>query len=589
MIELENVSHRVETAPGREVDALHQVSLRIGEGEYIALMGANGSGKSTLARHLNALLLPTSGCVRVDGIETTDHVRLWDVRQRVGLVFQNPDHQMVAPVVEEEVAFGPENLGLPVDEIRARIDEALAAVDMLAFRRHNPGNLSGGQRQRIAIASILAMRPRYLILDEPTAMLDARGRAEVLGILRRLHQERGMTVVLVTHAIAEATQASRVVVMKGGQIAADGSLAQVAADPQEVRRLGLPFPPMVAVLGAFIDAGFPLPSPLPLDPAEAASVIVASATKNGLVPLAASSASSSAQATPPSEAAVEVEVDGVWFRYLRGTPFESLALKGVSARFAQGERVAIMGGTGSGKSTLLQHLNGLLRPDEGRVVVGGHDVSRPRADLISVRRHVGLMFQFPEHQLFEESVMSDVGYGPRNLGLPAHEVDARVRRALEAVGLDPAEYGERSPLALSGGEMRRVALAGVLAVEPRVLVMDEPMAGLDAEGQDRLVEVLAALHARGTATVVVTHDLERVAELSDRLILMEDGRITHDGSLEAAMALGECAGADLRTPPACTQLAHALVALGIPVNPFAVRPRSLAQEVTAALMNQGRA
>lgn len=589
MIELLNVSHRVETAPGREMDALHEVSLRIGEGEYVALMGANGSGKSTLTRHLNALLLPTSGRVSVDGIDTTDHARLWDVRQRVGLVFQNPDHQMVAPVVEEEVAFGPENLGLPVAEIRARVDEALAAVDMLAFRRHNPGKLSGGQRQRIAIASILAMRPRYLILDEPTAMLDGHGRAEVLAILRRLHQELGMTVVLVTHAMAEATEADRVVVMKSGRVAADGPLAQVAADPQEVRRLGLPFPPMVAVLQAFIDAGFGLPSPLPLDPAGAASAIVASAAAPHFGEADFATAVPTALCAPPDHGATEVSVEGVWFRYLRGTPFESLALKGVSARLSQGERVAIMGGTGSGKSTLLQHLNGLLRPDEGRVVVGSHDLSKPHADLTAVRRSVGLMFQFPEHQLFEESVTSDVGYGPRNLGLPPDEVDARVRRALEAVGLDPSEYGDRNPLALSGGEMRRVALAGVLALEPRILVMDEPMAGLDAEGQDRLVDVLASLHARGTATVVVTHDVERVADLSDRLILMDDGHITHDGSLEAAMALGEAAGADLATPPACTQLARALVALGVPVDPCAVRPRVLAQEVMAALMNQGRA
>lgn len=585
MIELVNVSHRVETVPGRVVDALSEVSLRIGEGEYIALMGANGSGKSTLARHLNALLLPSSGRVRVDGIDTTDHAHLWDLRQRVGVVFQNPDHQMVATVVEEEVAFGPENLGLPVEEIRARIDEALSAVGMLAYRRHNPGNLSGGQRQRVAIASILAMRPRYLVLDEPTAMLDARGRSEVLEILRRLHQEQGLTVVLVTHAMGEAAQAGRVVVLKEGRVAADGPLAQVATDPRENRRLGLPCPPMVAVLQEFIDAGFPLRSPLPLEPCAAARAIV----ECGAGVTVSAPASTSEGIGASADAAPEVSVEDIWFRYLPGTPFESLALKGVSVRIEAGERVAIMGGTGSGKSTLLQHLNGLLRPDKGRVLVDGHDLSQARADLIAVRRRVGLMFQFPEHQLFEESVTRDVGYGPRNLGLLPEEVSARVRRALETVGLDPSEYGDRNPLALSGGEMRRVALAGLLAMEPRVLVMDEPMAGLDADGQERLVAILASLHARGTATIVVTHDVERVADLSDRLMLMEDGRVTHDGTFETAIALGSEAGADLLIPPACTQLARALVACGVLVDPCAVRPCSLAQEVAAALMNQGRA
>ena len=595
MIELENVCHRLETLPGREVDVLHDVSLRIVEGEYIALMGANGSGKSTLARHLNALLLPTRGSVRVDGIDTRDHARLWDIRQRVGLVFQNPDHQMVAPVVEEEVAFGPENLGLPIDEIRARVEDALGAVDMLAFRRHNPGNLSGGQKQRIAIASMLAMRPRCLVLDEPTAMLDARGRCEVLSILRRLHREQAMTVVLVTHSMEEAAESERVLVLQGGRVAADGPLSQVAADPQAVRRLGLPFPPMVAVLKVFIEAGFPLASPFPLEPDDAARALVESFKAaprrfaTGSPEAAVVSRCLHHERPLVTGGEVEVMVDDVWFRYLRGTPFESLALQGVSASFRRGERVAVVGGTGSGKSSLLQHLNGLLRPDQGRVLVGEHDLSERRPNLMEVRRRVGLMFQFPEHQLFEETVVADVGYGPRNLGMGPDEVDLRVRQALERVGLPLSEYGERSPLALSGGEMRRVAMAGVLAMEPRVLVMDEPMAGLDAAGQDLLVGILSSLHARGTTTVVVTHDLERVADVSDRTLVMEGGRIVHDGPLEGAMTGDGATSADLVTPPACTRLARALCTLGLSVDPSAVRPRVLAQEVGKALMNQGQA
>lgn len=578
MIELENVIHRVEVLPGREIEALAGVTLTIGSGEYVALMGANGSGKSTLARHLNGLLLPSSGRVRVEGFDTADHSRLWEIRERVGLVFQNPDHQMVAPVVEEEIAFGPENLGLPVAEIRSRIDEALRAVDMEGYRGHNPGHLSGGQRQRIAIASVLAMRPRCIVLDEPTAMLDACGRREVLAVLRRLHQERGVAVVLVTHEMVEAAEASRLIVMQHGRIAADGPFAQTVGEPSDLVRLGLGLPAMVRVLHSFQQAGIPLPTPLPLAPAEAARAVVSAVRGAAPLPSGVEETDSASIGEP------QVTLEHVSFRYMRGTPFETLALRDVSTQLCAGERVALVGSTGSGKSTLLAHLNGLLRPDAGRVCVGDEDLSSRRVDLRAVRQRVGMVFQRPEHQLFEETVEADVAYGPRNLGVSEAETAQRVRAALERVGLDPDAYSERSPLALSGGEMRRVALAGVLAMQPRVMVMDEPLAGLDAEGQDRLLGILATLHAEGVTTVVVTHDLERLSEVASRVIVMSDGRIASDGPLEAA--LGRGGGADLIEPPACTRLARALVEMGVGVDAAATRSDRLAQEVVRVLMNQ---
>lgn len=227
---------------GQDIPVLRDVSLSINKGEFLAVLGHNGSGKSTIAKHLNAILTPVSGRVLVEGIDTSDPSRLYDIRQRVGMVFQNPDNQMVANIVEEDVAFAPENLGVPPQEIRQRVDAALAAVNMTAFRRHAPHMLSGGQKQRVAIAGVLAMQPDILVLDEPTAMLDPSGRAEILSTIKKLNQSLGMTVVLITHYMDEAVQADRVVVIDQGEIKMQGTPKQIFPQVQELKKLGLDTP-----------------------------------------------------------------------------------------------------------------------------------------------------------------------------------------------------------------------------------------------------------------------------------------------------------------------------------------------------------
>jgi energy-coupling factor transport system ATP-binding protein len=576
MIEFDDVSFHIEAASGREIRALDHVSLRIDEGEYVALMGANGSGKSTLVRHMNALLLPTSGRVRVAGRDTADPACLWEVRQRVGVVFQNPDHQMVAPVVEEEVAFGPENLGVAPAEIRVRIDEALRAVRMESWRLHNPGNLSGGQKQRIAIASILAMRPRVMVLDEPTAMLDAEGRREVLAILRRLRHDHGISVVHVTHSAEEAAEADRVVVMERGRVAASGALQALAADDGRWRAFGVRAPAVREAIRPLLDRGLRLDRALPLDPDHAAPLVAAAL--RAWHPPDRTVAGKEVERSRAGR--VSVEVKNLWHRYMAGTPFETLALRGVSTALRGGERLAIMGGTGSGKSTLIQHFNGLLRPTEGEVTVDGRVLFRPPTDLREVRRQVGLVFQFPEHQLFEETLARDVAYGPRNLGLAEEEVGERVRDALALVGLDVETFGDRSPLAMSGGEKRRAALAGVLAMRPSVLVLDEPTAGLDADGEGRVLDIIATLQEGGTATAVVTHDPDLMPRVADRLLLLDEGRVAVDGPLKEALPA-------LAVLPAVSRLARGLRALGFDVEASDARPDTLAQEVIQAMMKQG--
>nr|PZN44683.1 MAG: energy-coupling factor transporter ATPase [Bacillota bacterium] len=255
-----DVTYRYPGPPGGEpVLALDRVGFRVYRGEFVAVLGRNGSGKSTLARLLNALLLPQEGEVRVDGLDTRDPANLWAIRDRVGMVFQNPDNQIVAAVVEEDVAFGPENQGLPPEEIRRRVEEALAAVGLTALRDRPPHLLSGGQKQRLAIAGALALRPACLVLDEPTAMLDPRGRAEVMATVTRLREEAGVAVVLITHFMDEAARADRVVVMDRGRVVLEGSPREIFAQADRLRALHLDLPPVVALAAELRAAGVPVP------------------------------------------------------------------------------------------------------------------------------------------------------------------------------------------------------------------------------------------------------------------------------------------------------------------------------------------
>ena len=259
ILKTENLTFRYTTEEGAAPTVLDGVTLSIKPGEFVAVLGHNGSGKSTLAKHFNAILLPSGGRVYVDGLDTCGEDKLLDIRRQVGMVFQNPDNQIVASVVEEDVAFGPENLGVPSAEIRERVDRALAAVGMADYARHAPHLLSGGQKQRVAIAGVLAMRPRCIVLDEPTAMLDPVGRREVLDTIRYLNREQGITVVLITHHMDEAAQAGRVVVMHDGHIVADDSPALVFQNVDGLRSLGLEVPEPVALLYELRQAGVDVP------------------------------------------------------------------------------------------------------------------------------------------------------------------------------------------------------------------------------------------------------------------------------------------------------------------------------------------
>ena len=541
--------------------ALAGVSAHVDAGEFVCILGGNGSGKSTLAKHLNALLLPDQGTVTVDGMSTADAECTYLIRQTAGMVFQNPDDQLVSTLVEDDVAFGPENLGIQLPELRERVTRALADVGLAGFERKETHALSGGQKQRVAIAGVLAMNPRILILDEASAMLDPRGRAGLMRVCRELH-ERGFTIVMITHFMEEAAQADRVIVLEAGKVVCDGSPAQVLLQEDLLRRLNLDVPFATHLSHALRTAGVAV-APTVDDDALAAEILslakdsllvgAASAAGQGVPGNAGDAVDGAAGETTDDTAAdcadAVIRFENVSFTYdpseakrkrkrapaqrqadWGNSPDSIWALSDVSFAVKPGEFLGIAGHTGSGKSTLVQHMNGILKPTRGRVMVRGLDMADKRSEA-ELRGTVGVVFQYPEHQLFAETVYKDVAFGPRNLGLPDDEVDERVHRALSRVGLDFDAVSQKSPFELSGGQQRRVAFAGILAMEPSVLVLDEPAAGLDPAGRRSFLQLIARLHKQeGLTVVMVSHNMDDLAAMCDRVLIMNEGCLQSAGA-----------------------------------------------------------
>lgn len=561
---MENVTYTYPAGTGKP--ALTEVNLTVRPGEYVAIVGANGSGKSTLARHLNALLLPDTGKVWVNGWNTRDRAHVRDIRRTVGMVFQVPDNQIVATVVEDDVAFGPENLGVPDEELPSRVAEALAAVGLTEHAHRASHLLSAGQKQRLAIAAALAMRPLCLVLDEATAMLDPAGKADLLGIVRRLH-DAGTTIIAVTHSMSEAAEADRIVVLAEGHIVADGTPAQIFADPEMLLAYGLE-PPPVARLSHLLAQHWPdFPTGI-LDPETFADAVgqFLGGAKTGPETSRRAHGGGDEASTPAQDSEAQnsriVLLEDVHHTYLRGTPLATHALRGVHMHMRPGETIAIIGPTGSGKSTLLQHLNGLLRPHSGQVRVLDVDLTDPRADVRSLRKRVGLVFQQPELQLFERYAGDDVAFGPLAFGATLDEARARVRDAMNSVGLPFEAYKDRLTLTLSGGERRRLALAGVLALDPKVLALDEPTAGLDPQGRGDLIALLRQWRGENRAIVFTSHNMDDVAALADRVYVVTDGLTAYSGTPRQLFANASML-ADLGLGmPSATALAHALALRG---------------------------
>lgn len=485
--------------------ALDDVTLEVCRGERVCVLGANGSGKSTLASVICGLLAPDEGDVELAGHAVCtggmpDLAAYRDARRQLGLVFQNPDDQIVTSVVADDVAFGPENLGVPRAQIAARVARELRRVAMEKYAHADPSRLSGGQRQRVCIAGALAMEPAVLVLDEPSSLLDVRGRAAIMRVMGRL-AAAGATLVHVTHFMDEALAADRVIVMQHGHVALEGTPDEVFAtkNAQVIEALGLEMP-FEARLAAALRADV------------ADGKVAAVAAPSGEKPAAPVPA-----AEPPAILARDLG-----FSY---GP-DAQALDGVSLEVPVRATTAIVGQTGSGKSTLLRLLCGLEAADAGSLTVCGINAATKRGRC-QVRRAVGYVMQHPERQLFAQTVAEDVAFGPRNQGLSAAEVERRVAHALDLVGL--ADRRDASPFELSGGQQRLAAIAGVLAMEPELLVLDEPTAGLDPRGRARLRALMADLAAHGVTLLQVTHSMEDAAR-ADHVVLLDQSHVLAAGT-----------------------------------------------------------
>lgn len=521
---------------------LNDVSLSIGEGEFLALIGANGSGKTTLARHLNALLTPTIGQVLVAGMDTRMREHTAAIRRLVGMVLQSPEDQMVAEHVEAEVAFGVENLGLEPREIRARVADSLRIVEMEAYRQRPTFTLSAGQMQRVAIAGILAVQPRVVIFDEATSMLDPAGRKAVMAIMRQLHAE-GITIVLITHMMEEAAQAQRIVALAAGEIVMQGTPEEVFADEAALTAWRLGLPP-AASLAKALSAHFPgLP----------ANLFTLEGLLDGLVPFL--------KREPPSgdvplqyahSAAPDwtIAARDIGYTYLKDTPLAMRALDNVSLHVRRGSIHGLAGATGSGKSTLLQHMNGLIRPQEGSLRVAGFDLCEKNPDLKALRRRVGMAFQMPEMYFFEQYVGDEVAYGLKMLGVNDRTaLRAGVKRGMENAGLDFDAFVDRLSYTLSSGEKRKVALACVLALEPELLLLDEPAAGLDPAAHAEFMQKMEGYGAQGMTIVLSSHQMEDLAALAEAVCILDGGKVFLSGSVHEVLArCDDLANAGLEAP-----------------------------------------
>jgi energy-coupling factor transporter ATP-binding protein EcfA2 len=497
--------------------ALRDVTLGVGRGELVVVMGATGAGKTTLAKCLNRIIPAFQPGELTGEIEIAGRVLrddgVADLAGVVGLVSQDFEAQLFATSVRDEVAFAMEQRGMSRETMLERLQDALSQVGLEGFADRDPVTLSGGEKQRLAIAAMLALRPQILVFDEPTTDLDPEGKVQVFEVLASLRSQ-GVTIVLIEHEISAAERADRLVLMAGGRIVENDHPDRVLPQVDRLERLGVR-------PGDFERIASALGRPARVATLEAAENLIRPWITPGALP----------DAAPSHTGEALVAVEDVSHCYDRVEP----ALAGVTLAIRPGEFVALIGQNGSGKTTLARHMNGLLRPSSGRVLLRGQDVSS--LSLHQVAADVGYVFQNPDNQIFAATVRDEVAFGLRNFGLTEDEIEARSHAALDAVGLVGLE--DEDPFLFGKGQRQRLAVASLLALEPSLLILDEPTTGLDYLEQRRMMALVRRLHASGMTLVVITHSPWVVAEFATRGVLMQGGRIAFDGPLRELFAQTE--------------------------------------------------
>lgn len=541
LIEVKNLKYRY---PHTDKLALDGINFSVEKGQFIGIVGENKAGKSTLCQAF-AGLVPTmfrgayGGTLFIDGLEAAK-TPIAKLCQKVGLVFQNPFNQLsgAKDTVFEEVAFGLQNLGVPKDEMIKRVEENLKLLDIEAYRDRNPFDLSGGQTQRVAIASILAMKPSIIVLDEPTSQLDPQGSDEVFQVVERL-SKTGITIIMVEHKMEKmAAYCDKILLLhEGKQVAFDTPERIFSRD--DLEELGVTYPVYTQVcraLGVSWQEGEKCLYPVTLEQ-----------TKRLKDQFPASL--SGRQPSGREEGAVVFQTENLGFRYLPQVPvIEGLKLE-LSAR-----PTAIIGQNGAGKTTLVKLLKGLLKPGEGRILLGGEDISERTVAQLAGK--VGYVFQNPDDQIFKNQVLEEVMVGPLNIGMSREEAKDHAMLALKLVGLEGAT--EVNPYDLDLAERKLVAIASVVAMDPQVLILDEPTIAQDAKGRAILGEIVTSLSKKGKFVLAILHDMDFVARYFERVIIMAHGRVLADGPKEEVFYEKECLREARLEQPHTTRLCELL-------------------------------
>ncbi len=531
---------------GTKRPALANVSLEAGQGDFVVVMGPSEAGKSTLAACINGLVPHFfKGKFQGDVIvldKNTRDTTVAEMSEQVGMVFQDFEAELFSTDVELEVAFGPENFAVPHDEIARRIDENLRLVGLEGMRHRPPSTLSGGQKQKLAIASVLAMNPRVLVMDEPTTDLDPISKFGIFQIADQLRRRDDLTLIIIEHETEEVLQAQQIVLLEQGKVVRQGPAGEILREVDLLERLGVMplgvpkyFHAMEARFAAQkerqpaasppgaegIQAPAPLPHPsLPLTPEEGLQQFQANGWKVDEDRYARLLAADTTRAQSHGE--VIIRCQGLVHTYPNG--FE--ALSGIDMEIRRGQMVAIVGQNGSGKTTLVKHFNGLLMPTAGSVEVNGQPTTLQ--GVYNLGKQVGYVFQNPDHQIFSDTVFDEVAYTLRLRKMPDAEIRARVAEALEAVGL--AGFEKEDPFSLTKSGRQRVAVASVLSARPEVLILDEPTTGLDYAEQRSMMNLVRRLNEDGSTIIFVTHHMWVVAEYAHQVFVCKDGRMMLEGT-----------------------------------------------------------
>ncbi|AFM41380.1 ATPase component of various ABC-type transport systems with duplicated ATPase domain [Desulfosporosinus acidiphilus SJ4] len=565
-IELRNVSYHY---PNSVEESLQRINLTIEKGRFVVLMGATGAGKTTLSLCLNGLIPQLfegklTGDVRVAG-RNVRNTPVQLMSTILGLVLQDPETQILGRTVEEDTAFGPRNISVPLEEIQQRVDHSLEKVRLKGYNHRLTEELSGGEKQRLAIAGVLAMKSEILVLDEPTSELDPAGQLEIFATLDELRRKNALTILLAVHSGEEViNRADEIIVLNQGQLVWRGEPAQLFRNIPLLLRYGIKPLPVSLIGWELYERGWISLEEIPLD-ISAAEILLkkllsnhTQVTKNQMSEdVGPSWLQSQMQDQKECQLLKEkaIEIKGLFYQYKSGRN----ALQGINLTIDIGDFVALIGQNGAGKTTLAKHLNGLLKPSNGEVFV--HGMSTKDNDISHLGKIVGYVFQNPDHQIFSTTVEKEIEYGLRNSGLTTSEIKERIQQVLQETGLEG--FRHLHPFTLGKGERQMIAVASILVLNPRILIIDEPTTGTDWSGVQAMMELINRLHQAGTTIVMVSHDMDLVAQYAQRVIVLNEGRILLDGHPREVFAQEKVLADASIIPPQLCRLSLGLRDMGI--------------------------